>query len=134
MIGAQVGIRRGSVALAIRQLVALGFVAVTRQGRRSIGGIRSPIHYRLTYVNNVPRLTVGSDQWSEEVSPTDEWRRISTDEEAAQALARAAKKQNLGLKNEPGTGLKNASGKAQLPGSKMSLWGQFSGLKNEPPI
>lgn len=71
------GIRRKSVALAIRQCVALGFLEVTRQGRRSVAEFRTPSLYRLTYVHGRGRSE----------APTDEWQRISTDEHALAVLA-----------------------------------------------
>lgn len=74
------GVRRASIALAIRQCVELGFAEVTRPGGRSISDIRLPSLYRLTYV-------VGRNKND---TPTDEWRRIRTDEDALHALARAA--------------------------------------------
>ena len=39
---ARAGVRRASVALAIRQCVCLGFIEVTRQGGRSISDVRRP--------------------------------------------------------------------------------------------
>src|SRR5215207_11211757 len=44
------GIRRASVALAIRQCVVLGYVQVTTQGYRGAQGFRQPSLYRLTYI------------------------------------------------------------------------------------
>jgi hypothetical protein len=81
---ARAGIRRASVALAIRQLTALGFLQVTEQGRRAIAEVRQPSRYRLTYPPVLSRM--GNDQ----IEPTNDWRRITTDEEAAAALERAA--------------------------------------------
>lgn len=76
--------RRASVALSIRQLTALGFLQVTEQGRRAIAEVRQPSRYRLTYPPVLSRM--GNDQ----IEPTNDWRRITTDEEAAAALERAA--------------------------------------------
>jgi hypothetical protein len=76
--------RRASVALAIRQLTALGFLQVTEQGRRAIAEVRQPSRYRLTYPPVLSRM--GNDQ----IEPTNDWRRITTDEEVAAALERAA--------------------------------------------
>jgi len=70
------GIRRKSIALAIRQCVGLGFLEVTRQGRRSVAEFRTPSLYRLTYVHGTGRSQ----------APTDEWQRISTDEHALAVL------------------------------------------------
>jgi hypothetical protein len=78
------GIRRASVALAIRQSVGLGFAALTRQGYRSTAEFRTPSHYRLTYV-----FGCGTSP-----DPTNEWRGIATAEQAKAALALAAQAKN----------------------------------------
>jgi hypothetical protein len=64
------GIHRHAIAPGIRELVALGFVEVTEQGRAGNADFRSPNKFRLTYkpVNRSPE--------------TNEWKRISTDEMA----------------------------------------------------
>ena len=76
------GIHRHSVAPAIREAVALGFVEVTEPGRAGNAEYRKPNLFRLTYrnIDNGP--------------PTHEWERIETDEQAAATAksARAAKK------------------------------------------
>jgi hypothetical protein len=92
------GLRRSSVALCIRQCVALGFLAITYHGRRTIADVRLPSKYRLTYIegrNNSPPLT-------------DEWRQIEDDKTAAELLAKAEqcrKKRKAGRTSgpEPGT-------------------------------
>jgi hypothetical protein len=43
------GIERHAIAPAIRELVALGFVEVTRQGCAGNAGCRQPTLFRLTY-------------------------------------------------------------------------------------
>lgn len=58
------GIRRQSVAAAIREVVRLGFVRITEQGRGGNAEWRKASRYRLTYIG-----ASGSP-------PTDEWRRI----------------------------------------------------------
>ncbi len=74
------GIRRSSIALAIRQAVALGFLKVTVAGTRSAGVFRAPNFYALTYLNG----RRNSHQ------ATDDWRRIVSDDQAHAALQRAA--------------------------------------------
>jgi hypothetical protein len=81
------GLRRASVALAIRQCIALGFVTITRRGKRSIAEHRTPTLYRLTYV--LDRYADGGKR-----EPTHEWRRIKTDDDARLALLGAAKARN----------------------------------------
>jgi hypothetical protein len=76
------GIHRHSVAPAIREAVALGFVEVTEPGRAGNAEHRKPNLFRLTYrhTDNGP--------------PTHEWERIETEEQAVATAksARAAKK------------------------------------------
>lgn len=73
------GIRRKSVALALRQAQALGFISITR-GYRTAGADRAPSLYRLTYVYG----TEGSP------NPTQDWRLITSAVVADEALLRAA--------------------------------------------
>jgi hypothetical protein len=56
------GNRRASVARAIRQAVALGFLEITRQGGRSVSGFRSPSRYRLTYLNGCGKSPPRTDE------------------------------------------------------------------------
>jgi hypothetical protein len=86
---AKAGIRRASLPLAIRQAVALGFLRITVLGGRAIADVRQPTRYRLTYPPGLRCLVAGSDQ-REEISPTNDWRLIKTDEAAAEALVQAA--------------------------------------------
>jgi hypothetical protein len=65
------GVHRDSVSPAIREFVALGFGEITRPGNAGVGGHGEANRFRLTYVNDKHR-----------VPPTDEWRRITTIEEA----------------------------------------------------
>ena len=73
------GIERHAIAPAIREVVALGFVEITRRGCAGNAGFRLPTLYRLTYRHT------GSDK-----RLTDEWRNIETIEEA-KAIAKAAR-------------------------------------------
>jgi hypothetical protein len=60
------GIRRMSIAPAIRNLVAAGLMEITHQGRRSPDR-SDPAHYRLTYL---PTQTFDStDEWREVEAP-----------------------------------------------------------------
>src|SRR5262249_60035859 len=63
-------INRHSIAPALRELEALGFIEITERGRAGNGEWRRPHLFRLTY------RYVGNAQ------PTDEWQRIKTDHEA----------------------------------------------------
>lgn len=75
------GIRRASVALAIRQCVELGFLEVTLKGYRAGAGFKVPSRYRLTYVFGPKSASFGA--------PTDEWAAIKTPNDAEAALQRA---------------------------------------------
>ncbi|TGR05414.1 hypothetical protein EN833_23365 [Mesorhizobium sp. M4B.F.Ca.ET.190.01.1.1] len=72
------GIHRHAIAPAIREVVALGFVEITQEGRSGNGEWRRPNLFRLTY------------RPTELTEPTDAWRKIET-MEAADLLARTAR-------------------------------------------
>jgi hypothetical protein len=65
------GVHRDSVSPAIREFVALGFGEVTWHGKAGVGGHGEANRFRLTFVND-----------KHGVPPTDEWRCITTLEEA----------------------------------------------------
>jgi len=50
------GIHLASIAPAIRELVALGFVEVTGHGHAGVGGYGEAKRFRLTYVNSKRRI------------------------------------------------------------------------------
>jgi hypothetical protein len=75
------GIHPDSIAPAIRELEALGVIAVTRRGYRN-GGTRLPNLYRLTYVN----------AWDADDTGTHEYQRFQTVETAREARAAARRK------------------------------------------
>jgi hypothetical protein len=77
------GVHRHSIAPAIREAVALGFIEVTKRGRGGNAESREPSLYRLTFAH---------DRNSRQSPPTHAWRKIKTVEEAAAAAecARAA--------------------------------------------
>lgn len=79
------GIRKASVALAVREAVNLGFLTIERLGYRAAGGIQVPHLYRLTYVAS-PR---------DKPPRTDDWERIATAEQAREALRAAAEEKRL---------------------------------------
>jgi hypothetical protein len=72
------GIDRHHIAPAIREGVALKFIAITKPGRGGNAEHRAPNEFRLTY-----RHTKGAE-------PSHDWRRIATAEQAAK-LARQAR-------------------------------------------
>jgi hypothetical protein len=75
------GMHRTSVAPAIREAEALGFIRITERGHGGNAEYRSPNRFYLTYAHT-------ND--SKRRPPTDEWRRIKTLEEANQ-IARSAR-------------------------------------------
>lgn len=64
------GIHRHAISPAIRECVALGFLEVTEAGRAGNAEFRSPNKFRITY------------RHTDSLGPTDEWRRIETEEQA----------------------------------------------------
>jgi hypothetical protein len=73
------GVHRHAIGPGIREVVALGFVEITRKGCAGNAGYRQSTLYRLTYRH------AGSDKRT-----TDDWRRIETLAEA-EAIAEAAR-------------------------------------------
>ena len=74
------GIHRHSIAAAVREAVALGFIEVTKRGRGGNAESREPSLYRLTFAH---------DRNSRRNPPSHEWRRIKTAEEAARVAGSA---------------------------------------------
>jgi hypothetical protein len=72
------GIHRHAIAPAIRELVALGFIKITQQGKASAGEHAFPNYFRLT------------DRPTRDDLRTCDWKRIKTDEDA-EALAKGAR-------------------------------------------
>jgi hypothetical protein len=77
------GLHRHPIAPAIRELVALGFVEITRQGCAGNAGFRQPALYRLTYRHAGASKRI-----------TDDWRRIKTLDEAEVTAQRARSPQS----------------------------------------
>ena len=74
------GLRRQSIALAIRQCVALGFLKITRQGQRCASDFnRVSAQYFLTYLHGVGKS----------LEPTHAWRRVHSDVQAKSHLSKA---------------------------------------------
>jgi hypothetical protein len=82
------GIHRHAISPAIRETVALGFLVVTEQGRAGNAEFRKPNLFRLTY------------RHTRNMAPTDEWRRISTDELAAETKRQCRKTPNISDGNQ----------------------------------
>jgi len=72
------GLRRHSIAPALRELVSVQLIEVTERGRSGHGEWHSPNQFRLTYLN------------SGRADPTNEWQHIKTMAEA-RSLVKAAR-------------------------------------------
>ncbi|MER8564271.1 hypothetical protein NKH85_04895 [Mesorhizobium sp. M0924] len=72
------GIHRHAIAPAVREVVALGFVEITQEGRAGNAEWRRPNLFRLTY------------RHLDKAEPTNDWRKVDT-MEAAEMIARAAR-------------------------------------------
>ena len=84
------GVHRQAIAPAIREVVALGFVEITQEGRAGNAVWRRPSLYRLTY------------RHTDLAAPTDDWKKIGTTEQAefiAEAARKASKKQKSSVGN-----------------------------------
>src|SRR5262245_7171610 len=75
------GVHRHSIAAAIREAAALGFLEVTKRGRGGNAESREPSLYRLTFAH---------DRNSRQSPPTHDWRKIKT-QAAAAAVAQSAR-------------------------------------------
>jgi hypothetical protein len=80
------GVRRNSIASALREVVALGFLEITEQGRGGNAAYRKASQFRLTH------HPFKEDPDGEVLyEPTNEWRRFKTIEEV-EAIAAKAKR------------------------------------------
>jgi hypothetical protein len=91
------GISRNEIAPAIREIVALGFIQVTRPGSAGNAEHRQAAHYLLTYYWS------GSD-----VRLIDGWKRIQTDEEA-ETVAKTARARKTANSRAREFGIKGAT-------------------------
>ena len=101
------GLSMGAIKPALSQLVALGFIEIKIQGRRSSGGVKMPSCYRLTYL---PESGV-------DAKPTDEWARM---DEQAVADAMAALEPSRALRS---TSSQGAEKRLATGPSRMALVG-----------
>lgn len=121
------GIDRHAIAPAIRELVALGFIEVTEQGRSGNAEWRTPNRFRLTY-----KPTKAAD-------PTHEWKRIPTDERAT-LLARNARNTAISGSRPPRSAKKqnpvgkNTGSSAQNPHQAPVLKSPTTGQGAKPTL
>lgn len=87
------GVHKDSVAPALRELEALGFIRITEHGRGGNAEHREPNKYFLTYAHS---------RDSRAAPPSHDWRAIGTIEEAEQLarMARAAKNETAVAKGK----------------------------------
>ncbi|WP_146159795.1 hypothetical protein [Bradyrhizobium sp. MOS002] len=104
------GVDRQAIGPAIREVVALGFLRITRPGRAGNAEWRRPNLFRLTYRHSKGEIAHG----------TNEWRQIMTLEQAAaiSKAARSAKSQ----KTKPQCG-KTPSFRGDSPHRKQPIHG-----------
>jgi hypothetical protein len=77
------GVKRKLVNRSLRRLTALGFIEITHKGRAGNREYRNPSLLRLTYATTF--------DGKRHVPATDEWRKFTTAEQVASALANAEK-------------------------------------------
>jgi hypothetical protein len=109
------GVHRHAIAPAMRELIALGFIEVTEKGRAGNAEWRKPNVFRLTY------LPTDYD------GPSDEWKKIETDKQAA-AFARnariaSARKIQTQCRKAPHIGVENRHHKRTIhsPGTATTV-------------
>ena len=104
------GIRRASIAPALRRLETLGLVETIERGRIARGEFRFPAIYRLTYVGgNIPA--------------TDDWKRHATPESVERALSKVIHKNK-----------KPDAKTLPLPGAKSLPLNSIPGRENATPV
>jgi hypothetical protein len=116
------GVPRRRIAPAIRETAALGFQEVTRKGRAGNAEFRASNWFRLTF------------RHMDRASPTDEWKRIDTMEQAkaiAEMARKAGKSARLKKQNSSptiGTGFGDTIGhrKRPIPGDTIGHYSQGS--------
>jgi hypothetical protein len=88
------GVCMDAIASGIREVVALGFVRVTKEGRAGNGEWRAPNEFALTHLPTI-----------DNPKATEDWKRIKTVEEA-ERIAKAAR--NAGSKKQNPTRIKRS--------------------------
>ena len=124
------GISPKSIAPALREVQALGFVNITKRGRPSKSDFRRhPNHFSLTYIRG-PAPTFAE--------ATNEWKQHATLADAVEAArqARAAKDEHAVARSKARSQKSFARGeKIPTSGSKNDpKAGQLSGSKNDPTV
>jgi hypothetical protein len=110
------GIERHSIAPAIREAVALGFLVITEPGRAGNAEFRSPNLFRLTYAYDRKAKSSG-------IEPTNNWRSIETIEQAL-LLSHMARKNKKPVGVNPSFGAQNPHRKFNGPVGETHTTGQ----------
>jgi hypothetical protein len=97
------GIDYDAIAPAIREVVALGFVDITKGGRAGNAEYRSPNIFRLTY------------RHTDYDNSTEEWRRITGDDQAKAVATAARKSVNKNYNSSRGKPGVSVGGNRQAP-------------------
>jgi len=109
------GMDRHAVAPAIREVVALGFVEITERGRAGNAEWRTPNRFRITYKH------------TNEAGPTQEWKRIYTNDQAeklaqtARATQRVKRKTTAANKTPVGKNTVPNVGNPHLPPVRKTI-------------
>jgi hypothetical protein len=108
------GVHRQSIRPAINELIALGFVEITRKGRAGNAEFREPNLFRLTYRHSKGGARDG----------THEWRSIKNESDAARLAkaARAEKLQNQ-CRKPSRSGVKNRYRKSNIHSTQTMITG-----------
>jgi hypothetical protein len=127
------GVRRNSVASAIREAVALGLVVVSEQGRGGNAEFRSPNKYRLTYI--CTKAANPAAKYPE--PPTDDWKRIEMMDAAEHIAKMARDARNRPSKSTPAERKLATSKKQKSTPQNGTASPPISGVENltyPPPI
>ncbi len=116
---AEYGVHRHCIAAALRECIALGFIEITEPGQAGNAEFRRPALYRLTYL------------FTNRANPTDEWRRIQTDEDAL-TTAKAAR--NALAKKQKSTPVFCQVSPPESGGKEVQFPHPFSGGTASPPF
>jgi hypothetical protein len=138
------GVERGAIAPGIREVVALGFVQVTRKGSAGNAEHRQPTLFLLTYRPFGSHKYVGNG-WRR-IGDIGEAEAIATAARSRTADARArnlgrngglashAKKQNPGMGKPTDVGRENRPDNSAFRSGKPTDRGQILGRENRPPL
>lgn len=114
------GIHRHAIAPAVREVVALGFVEITQEGRAGNAEWRRPNFFRLTY------------RHTEKTEPTDDWRKIKR--WRRRSLSRALLDRLLKNKSPVAENAKSQCGLCTIDGKSLVRIPPLQALVRIPPL